>query len=224
MGRRAPSGSRGVNMNRQTFHAALRLGRNILAVTATILGGAARSAAANTPKTEEGFALPQPGHHFEFPRDHGSHPEFKIEWWYITGHLFGSDKKRYGYQATFFRNEAPDHATTIYLAHMSFVDVLIGKFYFQERIEREGWDASAAVGDLNLTNGPWSLRMIKNDPVELHLSGGVHADVGFDLQLEPEKPLAIFGENGVSRKGADPRAASYYLTFPRLRTEGTLQV
>ena len=31
------------------------------------------------------FALPQPGREFRFPADHGSHPEFKIEWWYLTG-------------------------------------------------------------------------------------------------------------------------------------------
>ena len=47
--------------------------------------------AAETPRTAEGFAVPVPGKVFEFPRDHGSHPEFKIEWWYITGHLFSTE-------------------------------------------------------------------------------------------------------------------------------------
>jgi len=28
----------------------------------------------------EGFALPQPGRVFAFPRDHGSHPDFRLEW------------------------------------------------------------------------------------------------------------------------------------------------
>ncbi|HSH16019.1 MAG TPA: lipocalin-like domain-containing protein, partial [Verrucomicrobiae bacterium] len=54
-------------------------------------------------KTDDGFAVPQPGHAFEFPRDHGSHPEFKIEWWYVTGHLFNEQNRRFGFQATFFR-------------------------------------------------------------------------------------------------------------------------
>ena len=56
--------------------------------------------------TADGFAVPQPGHIFTFPRDHGSHPEFKIEWWYLTGHLFAKDGRRFGYQATFFRSAA----------------------------------------------------------------------------------------------------------------------
>ncbi|MEZ0389733.1 MAG: lipocalin-like domain-containing protein, partial [Verrucomicrobium sp.] len=55
-----------------------------------------------TLKTPEGFALPQPGRKFEFPRDHGSHPEFKIEWWYVTGHLYTEGGRRFGFQATFF--------------------------------------------------------------------------------------------------------------------------
>lgn len=183
------------------------------------------SAYADTPtQTAEGFAVPQPGHHFEFPRDHGSHPEFKIEWWYITGHLVAEDHKRYGYQATFFRDAAPDHSMEIFLAHMALVDVSNDRFYFQERVNRAGWDATATVGKLSLANGPWSLEMTKTNPVELHLAGGVHADVFFDLRLSPTKPLVIFGENGVSRKGADPTAASYYLTYPRLRTTGRLQI
>jgi predicted secreted hydrolase len=32
----------------------------------------------------------------------------------------------------------------------------------------------------------------------------------------------VFGKDGVSRKGADPRAASHYLTFPRLTASGVL--
>lgn len=182
------------------------------------------SGQSDTPaQTQEGFAVPQPGHRFEFPRDHGSHPEFKIEWWYITGHLFDPQHRRYGYQATFFRNAAPDHSMEIFLAHMALVDVSSGKFYFQERLNRGGWDAAAEVGHLNLMNGPWSLHMTETNPVELQVAGGIHADALFNLRLVPTKPLVIFGENGVSRKGSDPTAASYYLTYPRLRTEGTLE-
>ena len=201
------------------------MGRRLFLASVSLIAGFGCSARADTPPlTSSGFAVPQPGHHFEFPRDHGSHPEFKIEWWYITGHLFGPNHQRFGYQATFFRNEAPDHSMEIFLAHMALVDVSSGKFYFQERLAREGWDASAAIGHLEIKNGPWSLQMTKTDPAELHLAGGVHADVSFDLHLVPAKPLVIFGENGISRKGSDPTAASYYLTYPRLRTEGTLQV
>jgi len=176
--------------------------------------------------TAEGFAVPQPGYVFQFPRDHGSHPEFKLEWWYLTGHLFAEDGRRFGYQATFFRSAAPDKSGQLYLAHMALLDARSGKFYHQERLNREGWDASSATETLDVRNGPWSLRFVegagKTETMELR--GGVRADVSFSLTLTPAKALVIFGENGVSRKGAEATAASYYLTFPRLKAEGTLTV
>ncbi len=174
------------------------------------------------PTTSGGFAVPQPGHEFSFPRDHGAHPEFKLEWWYLTGHLYAKDGRRFGYQATFFRNAAPDKSTDIYLAHMTLTDVKTGGFHEQERLNRAGWDAGSAADKLDVHNGPWSLRMTNVATNRMELHGGVRAEARFALKLEPAKPLVIFGDNGVSRKGAEPTAASYYLTFPRLRTEGTL--
>jgi predicted secreted hydrolase len=176
--------------------------------------------------TAEGFAVPQPGYVFSFPRDHGSHPEFKIEWWYLTGHLFAEDGRRFGYQATFFRSAAKDRKGQVYLAHMALLDARSGKFYHQERLNREGWDAGAAVGTLKVWNGPWSLRFAEGGEAaeRMELRGGIRAEVQFSLTLTPEKPLVIFGENSVSRKGSAPTAASYYLTFPRLKVEGTLEV
>src|SRR5687768_13228846 len=43
------------------------------------------------------------GYRFEFPRDHASHPDYKIEWWYYTGNLQTKTGRRFGYQVTFFR-------------------------------------------------------------------------------------------------------------------------
>ena len=54
----------------------------------------------------EGYALPDPETRFEFPEDHGSHPAFRIEWWYVTANLTGDDGQRYGIQWTLFRNAA----------------------------------------------------------------------------------------------------------------------
>lgn len=177
-------------------------------------------------RTSAEFSLPHPHPIFHFPADHGSHPDFKLEWWYVTGHLTANGGARYGYQATFFRTvstEGANSPTTIYLAHMALLDVRSGRFNYQTRINREGWDASAEVGRLAVVNGPWSLRM-KDDAEALVVKGGIRSQVEFDLQLSPEKPLVLFGENGFSRKGAEASAASYYLTFTRLKTRGTLRV
>jgi len=172
--------------------------------------------------TADGFAVPQPGHVFSFPRDHGSHPDFKIEWWYLTGHLATDGGRRFGYQATFFRSAAADKSGQLFLAHMALIDATTGKFYHQERLNREGWDASASTATLDVRNGPWSLRFLDAAAGLIELRGGVRAEAGFAFTLTPAKPLVVFGENGVSRKGSATTAASYYLTFTRLRTEGVL--
>jgi predicted secreted hydrolase len=71
-------------------------------------------------------------------------------------------------------------------------------------------------------NANWTLKMAPASQ-RLHLAATVHADVLLNLDLESMKPLAIFGENGVSRKGSSPSAASHYLTFPRLKVSGALK-
>lgn len=213
-----------VQLASPVFHYAARLRRGF----AALVGVAATLAAAQTPATPrttaEGFAVPQPGHVFTFPRDHGSHPEFKIEWWYLTGHLFAADGRRFGFQATFFRQAAPDRSQHLHLAHMALIDVQTKRFLHQERLNRTGWDANTAEATLDLHNGPWSLRLTDPATERLQLEGGIHADARFSFTLTPAKPLVVFGENSVSRKGAAPTAASYYLTFSRLNLTGQLQL
>jgi len=182
----------------------------------------------------DGYAIPQPGHHFSFPRDYGAHPDFRIEWWYVTGHLFAADGRRFGFQATFFRLAGPRGGgeadanfshRQVFLAHAALTDASAGKFWHEERLNREGWDAAAAQGDLDLRNGSWSMRREGESPVALPtfaLQAGIEADVALDLSLTATQPLVVFGENGVSRKGEGAAAASYYLTFPRLQVAGRL--
>lgn len=182
---------------------------------------------------DQGYRLPTEHHAFVFPRDHGSHPEFKIEWWYLTGHLrVAGQADPFGFQATFFRyalqpqdrGSSPSSFGTnqLYLAHMALVDTRTGRFLHEERLNRNGWDAAAAVGHLDLQNGNWSLRGGPDDT--LALVGSIENHAAFTLSLTPRKPLVIFGRHGLSRKGREPSAASWYLTFPRLAVQGTLRL
>src|SRR5207245_8801268 len=50
------------------------------------------------------FAPALPGYEFQFPRDHGSHDQYRTEWWYYTGHLRSENGHRYGLAVTFFRS------------------------------------------------------------------------------------------------------------------------
>lgn len=190
-------------------------------------GAAARDA--------NGFALPQAGARFVFPRDHGSHPSFRIEWWYVTGHLFEAGGARYGFQITFFRQASPPPkpgqeivasqqfaSDQLFLAHVALLDVQTGRFLHQERVARRGWDAGASEERLELRNGSWSLRQDRSGADRFSLSGSINGEVRLALELTPRKPMVVFGVDGVSRKGPGATAASHYLTFPRLRTAGTV--
>jgi predicted secreted hydrolase len=195
---------------------------------------AAKAFAQDAGKTTDGFALPQAGHQFSFPREHGSHDDFKIEWWYITGHLFGDDGRRFGFQATFFRsagsatnsvgtNNPTFGSDKLFLAHMALLDVKSGKFLHQQRLNRNGWDAFSDTNGLGVRNGNWSLRQTDTNRETMDLRGSINGEASFQLELQPRKNLVVFGQNSVSRKAADPTAASYYLTFPRLAATGTVK-
>lgn len=171
--------------------------------------------------TTDGFALPQPNRVFTFPRDHGCHPEFRTEWWYITGHLDGKDGHRFGFQVTFFRQSSASKGQ-LYLAHCALLDAKTGKFLHEERLNREGWDAAASTETLNVRNGNWSLIMGANE--EMALAATVRADIALRLTLQPSKPLVFFGKDGVSRKGTSAQAASHYLTFPLIECRGDVAI
>lgn len=175
--------------------------------------------------TADGFAIPQAGRQFVFPRDHGSHPEFRTEWWYVTGHLDGKDGRRFGFQVTFFRQARREDGKTLHLhlAHAALLDTQTGRFVHEERLNREGWDAESSEATLAVWNGNWSLQL--NEKTQrLHIAATVKSEVLLRLELEAVKPLVVFGKDGVSRKGVSVEAASHYLTWPRLKTTGTVKL
>ncbi len=176
--------------------------------------------------TPDGFALPQPNRKFTFPRDHASHPEFRTEWWYLTGHLDSAEGKRFGFQVTFFRQASRDPSnkvTHLHLAHAALLDAASGKFLHEERLNREGWDAFSSSKTLDVQNANWSLKLDEATN-RIHVTATVKAEAVLKLDLEAAKPVVIFGKDGVSRKGISESAASHYLTFPRLKATGSLKL
>ncbi len=195
-------------------------GKCWLAVAALLQAGGALA-----QTTPDGFAIPQPGRGFEFPRDHGSHPEFRTEWWYLTGHLDGENGKRFGFQVTFFRQAAREAAggkvAHLHLAHAALLDANSGAFRHEERLQRQGWDAFSSATTLDVRNANWSLKLDEATD-RFQVTATVRAEAFLRLELEAVKPVVTFGEEGVSRKGAAASAASHYLTFPRLRAAGVV--
>ncbi|MGA7391363.1 MAG: lipocalin-like domain-containing protein [Terrimicrobiaceae bacterium] len=179
------------------------------------------------------WRLALPGWKYDFPRDHGNHPEFKIEWWYFTGNLATTGGREFGYQLTFFRNGVmPVDADIIPLshfvtssvkfAHFAVSDIEGGRFYFFQRLSR-GAFGEAGFGERQ------RLAWIEDWSCELDADGAFRIqakedDLSLELTLKPEKPLVIHGENGVSKKAEGEGRASHYYSFTRLRSEGTLRM
>ena len=173
------------------------------------------------------FRQALPGYEYQFPRDFYSHDDFRIEWWYYTGHLEDESGRSFGYQLTFFRVALEDGGKVdnasqwkidqIYFAHMTLSDIESEKFYFFERINRAGLGQAGAASDqLQVWNENWSL----TQNGEAHHLQAQEGEVGYDLKLTPAKPMVIHGKDGVSRKGDAPGNASHYFSYTRMQTEG----
>ena len=177
------------------------------------------------PALAQEYAAVRAGVPLVFPRDHGSHPLFRTEWWYITGWLKEPSGREFGVQVTFFRNRprvAEDStsrlaARQLLFAHAAIADVATGKLIHDQRAARAGLQlAEATEGDCAVWIDDWSLRR----------KGGVFsariAARGFELGLEFAQTQALLaqGEGGVSRKGPKPGQASHYYSLPQLAVSG----
>lgn len=186
---------------------------------------AAGTAAAGDPVE---FATVQPGRMLQFPADHGAHPAFRNEWWYITGSLRRRDGSPLGFQVTFFRfrpgiaedNPSAFAARQILFAHAALSDPKLGHLLHQERIYRAGFGlAEAATGDADVAIGGWALRRSVDGHFHTSVTG---QEFTLDLSFTPSQPVLPEGENGYSRKGPRPGDASYYYSIPHLTVSGQI--
>ena len=166
-----------------------------------------------------------------FPRDRGAHPEFRTEWWYITGHAESllPGQRSFGFQLTFFRSRVDDTqhmaskfaARQLIFAHAAVTDVQGKKLWHDQRIARQGFAiASASEQDMTIKLRDWSLKA----------EGGTYtaelpaADFALKLQFKETQSVLLQGNKGLSRKGPDEKQASYYYSQPQLATRGSLQI
>jgi predicted secreted hydrolase len=174
------------------------------------------------------FAPVNPGTKLSFPRDFGSHPDFRTEWWYATGWLQTADGKPLGFQVTFFRS-ATEHERhnpsqfapkQLIVAHAALSDPAVGKLQHDQRVARAGFglaQTSESTTDIKL--GKWTMRRDANGMYRVTLPA---RDFSFDLTLSPTQPVLLQGVNGYSRKGPNPQQASHYYSEPHLQVSGTL--
>ena len=173
----------------------------------------------------------EPGLALAFPADHGAHPQYRTEWWYLTGHLEDADGARFGFQFTIFRRgldprepsegELALRAKELYAGHLALTDVARGETRFAERLRSSSPLARASGSELDLALEDWALVRDEHDQLKLVASDPGKA-FGFEFTLRPQKPLVLHGQGGYSQKGDEPGNASAYVSWTRLALEGTL--
>jgi predicted secreted hydrolase len=219
--------------------AALAITLAALAVSAGRARAALAAAAAVAP-TVAGSA--RPGAYAEalrpeplvFPRDQGPHPDFRQEWWYLTGNLQAASGERFGFELTFFRfaiappGARPGTETSrwrtrqIYLAHFAITDVARHRFRYTVRVSRGALGlAGARAEPFRVWLGNWQ---IAADPAQPGAWTVRAARSGYVLRLiaRPLLPPIANGDQGLSRKAGEPGDATYYYSIPRVAVEGTL--
>jgi predicted secreted hydrolase len=177
---------------------------------------------------DDGFARADSPWAFEFPRDHGPHPEFRSEWWYLTANLRAPNGDEFGVQFTLFRQAlraepgvgGPWDASQIYLGHAAVTDVAAGVHLEAERLARAHPRlAGVTAAPFRAWIDGWSLTA-SGDDLEGLVLDVVTADFALNLRFDPVKPVALQGDQGLSAKG--PGQASYYYSIPRLSAAGRI--
>jgi predicted secreted hydrolase len=222
----------------------MRRGRTLVAVMLVALSSVAVALAAAVPDEAldalrpsaqgpagDGFAIAAAPHSFVFPLDHGPHPEFRQEWWYLTGNLMAADGQRFGFELTIFRvgltplapvapaasaRSSPWRARQVYVAHFAVTDASRNTFRFAQKYERDALGlAGAAAEPFRVWLDDWQI------------GGGppwiVHAqqkDYELKLEVQSLAPPILNGDRGLSVKAGDPGAASYYYSIPRVVVRG----
>lgn len=178
----------------------------------------------------EGFSVPAPDRALSFPTDHGAHPDFRIEWWYLTATLTGTDGQDYGAQWTLFRSALEPETRSgfadpqIWMGHAGLTTAT--QHFSAERFARGGvGQAGVLLDPFSAFIDDWHMTSTgtESDPLDglgLHAHG---ADFSYDLELTAQGPLVLQGVNGYSIKSFDGQA-SYYYSQPFYTVEGVLRL
>ena len=219
-------------MTRALFAAGLLAAVLLTVIAHGAVPGQALDALRAGAQGQEGFSVAAAPRSFEFPRDQGPHPDFRQEWWYLTGNLTSRDGQRFGFELTIFRvalapveqhpipaaDQSPWRTRQVFVGHFAVTDVTRKTFRFAQKYERDALGLSGAVADpFRVWLDDWQI-------------GGsprwtIHAQQqDYELQLEVQSLAApiLNGDHGLSVKASDPGAASYYYSIPRLNVRGRL--
>ncbi len=198
--------------------------------SAELLRGSSRLSDLLGDSDREGYAMATEPREFRFPEDHGPHPDFRNEWWYVTGNLDGQGGERFGYELTFFRFsltpnsvvavESSWRTNQVYVAHFAISDIHNDQFHVAQRYSRGSLGLAGAIAKpFRVWVDDW---MIEEDSASEGWQLRAKGDgFGVELQLVAEKEPVLNGDRGLSQKSDKQGNASFYYSIPRLRSDGT---
>jgi predicted secreted hydrolase len=166
-----------------------------------------------------------PGYRIELPRDEGSHPQFRTEWWYLTGWLESEQGEPLGFQITFFRsrpgldedNPSRFSASQLLFAHAAISDPKRGVLVHDERSARAGFGLAAAAEEaLDVHIDDWFMRK----DGERYRAGVGGKQFSIEIDWTATQPPLLQGKDGFSQKGPETHLASYYYSLPQLEVNG----
>ena len=175
------------------------------------------------------YVAVQPGMELQFPRDYGSHPQLRTEWWYLTGWVKDARGTDRGIQITFFRerprvgenNPSRFAPRQLLFAHAALADAKNGKLLHDQRAARAGFGlAEAKEGRTDVCIDDWSLKQVG----EVYHANISAREFEYALDFSPTQAVLLQGERGVSRKGPQAEQASYYYSQPHLTVSGSITV
>ncbi|WP_308367178.1 MULTISPECIES: lipocalin-like domain-containing protein [unclassified Microbulbifer] len=194
----------------------------------------------------EGYAQARPGATLRFPEDHGAHPDYRIEWWYLTANLEDADGTPLGIQWTLFRqalsppdnnerNGSPWTSRQLWMAHAALstpdAHLVAERFARGMTLPDHRGQAGVELEPFAAWLDHWRMESRSTAPagdaldrlwVTARGSDEGH-DFGYQLALNAEGPLVLHGEAGFSQKSADGQG-SYYYSQPFYRVEGQVEI
>lgn len=177
---------------------------------------------------DAGYGEVVPGKELTFPRDHLPHPDYRIEWWYLTANLTDSAGRDWGVHWTLFRQTLyPQgdvwgwNSNQVWMAHAA-VSTPNGHVY-EERFARGGIGQAGvdhADGRFEAWLDDWLWRGQGLEPLPGQLSIRL-PDISVDLRMTMATPWVLNGDQGFSQKSAQGQA-SYYYSQPHIQIVGVI--
>ena len=182
---------------------------------------------------DDGFAPTPSSWDFQFPADHGSHGEYRTEWWYLAGTLQDERGNYLGVQFVLMRIGLTAASQTR-LSHWATPEIYAGLFSisdpYEDRLRAEGRVSRAALGLAGTATEParlwienWRLEQIDTKGRAMDLKTHVvTGDLKLDLALSNTLPL--IDANDLRGQDSEESTPFQFYLQPLLRAEGSLRI